>query len=121
MENIFFKYGIIIVGAAVIALLISFSFNALHETAVGNQEMQQDFSGSATELKLALIRYCDYCLKPQVSQDCFIINVNLIGGDLTIQDFLEFENIVLGTDITSGKSVVKIKNINNLCMVDKLE
>ncbi|MBD3203296.1 hypothetical protein GF327_03315 [Candidatus Woesearchaeota archaeon] len=118
MENIFFKYGIIIIGAVVIVLLISFSFNALKETIHLPEDKKESIIGEKITVIIELEELCMKCLKDKVDKDCYIKNIKtdeiITESDLT-------GDIVMPEDLSKGKNVVKIKSQNNICGIIKLD
>lgn len=120
MENIFFKYGLIIVGAVVITLLISFAFNSLNKTIQPSYEAEQHLSGNSNQLNKKLVELCEYCINQNQNKDCFVVDIYLESGTLYKSDF-NIDTVNLDETIEQGDSTVKIRNSNNMCSIAKLK
>ncbi|MBU0758042.1 MAG: hypothetical protein KKF44_08275 [Nanoarchaeota archaeon] len=117
MENIFFKYGIIIVGGVVIMLLISFAYSAINNTIKIPQQGEKGIDGEKSHVVIEIEKLCTACLKDDVDKDCNIEDIDS-EGEIVQEDFME--NIVLSESLPSGQYTIKLSVNEGICNVRKI-
>ena len=114
------KYGMIIVGIAVISILLVFVFQAINRTSIVPAEKHQSVEGDKAAVEFKIKRLCEFCLSEEyVDKDCYLLDVKLTAGNITNDDFVG--SITLNQDLTSGEHIVKITNKDATCEVIKIE
>ncbi|MBN2422369.1 hypothetical protein JXB41_04015 [Candidatus Woesearchaeota archaeon] len=118
MENIFFKYGIVLVGVVVIMLLISFAFSALDNTVKIPEKEAEKISGEKQSVIIEIEKLCDNCVKEKINQDCYIKEIET-DSEIIQNDFSE--GVALPENLSRGKNIIKVKSEDNVCKVIKME
>jgi hypothetical protein len=116
MENLFFKFGIVLVGIAVIMLLVGFAYSALSNT-IKLPDDNTKLSGNIVQLVSQIEKICTTCLRAGNDMDCKIMELDT-SQPLAIGDFKN--NIKLMQDLPAGKHTIKIYTEKNICLVRKL-
>ena len=120
MEDVFMKYGMIIVGIAVISILLVFVFQALNKTSLVPTSKHQSVEGDSSVVEFRIKRLCEFCLNEKyLDRDCYLVDVKLTEGNLTNDDFAG--SITLDQDLNPGEHLVKIINKDARCEVSKIE
>lgn len=115
MENIFFKYGILIVGAVVITMMISFAFSALNKTVNVDTEVEDLLEGNSFQVVDKISDYCTDCLKEKVTKDCFVMTIKIEDNvDLCQEDFPED---IMVEECLPWSSVIRIANEGGACVL----
>jgi hypothetical protein len=117
MENIFFKYGIILVGIVVIMLLINFAFRALNDT-INLPEEDEDITGTKENVVIQLEKLCSNCIKEKIDKDCYIKEIQC-EENITQKDF--GNEIELKNELKKGNNLLKIQALNNSCVIRKID
>ena len=120
MEDMFIKYGMIIVGIVVISILLVFTFNAMNKTSIVPKENEQSVEGDKAAVEFKIKRLCEFCLSEEyVDRDCYLLSIKLTAGNITNDDFVG--KITLDQDLLVGEHLVKIRNNDVMCEVVKIE
>ena len=116
MEDMLMKYGMIIVGVAVISILLVFAFKAIDKTSIVPKEKGQSVEGDKAAVEFKIKRLCEFCLSEEyVDRDCYLLSVKLTAGNITNEDFVG--SIELGQELVVGEHLLKIKNKDSICEV----
>jgi hypothetical protein len=115
MDNLFFKYGVIMVGVVVIVLLMSFAYTSLSRTIVSAEEREQNLKGDLFQLKDRIQELCDNCLKVDVNRECFVLYFEVPEAGEICQD--KFGADVSLPECIGGKGVLKIDSQDKACIV----
>ena len=117
MENLFFKYGVVIVGVVIVTLLMVFAYSSLSKTLVVPDEKEQEFSGTALDSKIYIEKLCEKCESSNLNRECFILDLNIEDEGIGMD---EFEEVKIDRDIDQGKNIIKV-SYDDGCVVRRLE
>ena len=117
MENLFFKYGVVIVGVVIVTLLMSFAFNSLNKTLTVPDDKFQEFIGTAIDSKIYIEALCEKCENNNMKKDCFTLDLEIDDKGIKMDEFGELN---INQDLYKGKNMIKISNDGG-CLIRRLE
>ena len=110
MEDVYFKYGLVIVAVAVIIMLMIWSYSALNETTIIPEEPDQSFSGTSEKLTVRITQLCASCTAEEnYDQQCYIIRAELT-------DDVDY----MGITLVPGSHILRISNKDGECKLENL-
>ncbi|MFH1398724.1 MAG: hypothetical protein ABIG95_01275 [Candidatus Woesearchaeota archaeon] len=117
MEDVFMKYGMVILGVFIITIMIVFAFKA-NKTSLIPLDEKQFIEGDSNAVEIRISALCDLCLGRSTARDCYIIDT-VLTTNLTTERFSE--PIVLAKNISMGKYMLKLRNRDSVCEVMVIE
>jgi hypothetical protein len=118
MEDVFMKFGMIIVGVAVISFMIVFAFQSFNRQQLTPEERDQEIIGDSVAVGARIGKLCERCLSDNVNRDCYFLSIDLTEGEVTQDIFVS--KIKLNNDLVAGKHNVRLSNVDGLCEVVKI-
>ena len=120
MEDVFMKYGMMIVETIVISILLAFAFQALRGTPAVPKEVRQSVEGDNLAVEFKIKELCEFCLGDNdINKDCYLLDVKLTSGSVTNNGFGGL--ITFDDELDVGEHLIKIRNKEGICEVIKIE
>ncbi len=112
MEDLYMKFGIVIVAVAVVVLLIAFSFRVVDRQNFPEERIQS-IRGDSNYVYLRLSKLCNLCVSKSYSnRECFLVELNITEGNITEIPNAVFTNFEV---LTKGAYDIKLYNNETKC------